>query len=102
LVECIRLKSDLELKSSRDLLITMLRVFTLKFYTISKLQLPLILQKWYALYINIIFLLLYKRFLKLLFTRKNVKSENGSQTASSDVGAKDLAVSVSQFNKINP
>ena len=46
LVECIRLKSDIDLKSSRDLLITMLRVFTLKFYTISKLQLPLILQKW--------------------------------------------------------
>lgn len=49
LVDCIRLRSDTESNTSRDLLITMLRVFTLKFHTISKLQLPLIMQKWKAI-----------------------------------------------------
>ncbi|XP_062715059.1 transcription-associated protein 1 [Aedes albopictus] len=46
LVECIRLKSDVEPVASRELLITMLKVFTQKFHTISKLQLPQIMQKW--------------------------------------------------------
>ncbi|XP_058465654.1 transcription-associated protein 1 isoform X1 [Malaya genurostris] len=46
LVECIRIKSDVEPVASRELLITMLKVFTQKFHTISKLQLPQIMQKW--------------------------------------------------------
>ncbi|XP_053690427.1 transcription-associated protein 1 [Sabethes cyaneus] len=46
LVECIRMKSDLEPLASRELLITMLKIFTQKFHTISKLQLPQIMQKW--------------------------------------------------------
>lgn len=46
LVECIRMKSDNEPVLSRDLLIVMLKVFTQKFHTISKLQLPQIMQKW--------------------------------------------------------
>ncbi|EAT34853.1 AAEL012951-PA, partial [Aedes aegypti] len=45
LVECIRIKSDAEPVASRELLITMLKVFTQKFHTISKLQLPQIMQK---------------------------------------------------------
>ncbi|KAL9705143.1 hypothetical protein quinque_008661 [Culex quinquefasciatus] len=46
LVECIRMKSDVEAAASRELLIMMLKVFTQKFHTISKLQLPQIMQKW--------------------------------------------------------
>lgn len=46
LVDCIRQRSDSETTTARDLLITMLRVFTLKFHTIAKMQLPLIIQKW--------------------------------------------------------
>ena len=48
LVDCIRQRSDSESPVARDLLITMLRVFTLKFHTIAKMQLPLIMQKWYV------------------------------------------------------
>ncbi|XP_058058029.1 transcription-associated protein 1 isoform X2 [Anopheles bellator] len=48
LVECIRLKSDVEPVASRELLIMMLRVFTNKFQTISKQQLPQLMQKWKA------------------------------------------------------
>lgn len=52
LVDCIRNMSDVDPNgrsysdTARNLLITMLRVFTLKFYTIAKVQLPLIMQKW--------------------------------------------------------
>lgn len=46
LVDCIRQRSEVESTTARDLLITMLRVFTLKFHTIAKMQLPLIIQKW--------------------------------------------------------
>lgn len=46
LVDCIRQRSEAESPIARDLLITMLRVFTLKFYTIAKIQLPLIVSKW--------------------------------------------------------
>lgn len=46
LVDCIRQRSEAESSTARDLLITMLRVFTLKFYTIAKIQLPLIVNKW--------------------------------------------------------
>lgn len=46
LVDCIRQRSDAESTTARDLLITMLRVFTLKFHTIAKMQLPLLMQKW--------------------------------------------------------
>lgn len=48
LVECIRQKSEAEPVASRELLITMLRVFTVKFQTISKQQLPQLMQKWLA------------------------------------------------------
>lgn len=46
LVDCIRQRSDAESPMARDLLITMLRVFTNKFHTIAKIQLPLIVSKW--------------------------------------------------------
>lgn len=46
LVDCIRQRSDSETTTARDLLIIMLKVFTKKFHTIAKLQLPLIMQKW--------------------------------------------------------
>lgn len=46
LVDCIRQRSEAESSTARDLLITMLRVFTLKFYTIAKIQLPQIISKW--------------------------------------------------------
>lgn len=49
LVDCIRQRSVDETTTARDLLITMLRVFTLKFHTIAKMQLPLIVQKWKAI-----------------------------------------------------
>ncbi|XP_058123036.1 transcription-associated protein 1 [Anopheles ziemanni] len=48
LVECIRLKSEVEPVAARELMITMLRVFTIKFQTIAKLQLPQLMQKWKA------------------------------------------------------
>lgn len=46
LVDCIRQRSEPESSTARDLLITMLRIFTLKFYTIAKIQLPQIVSKW--------------------------------------------------------
>lgn len=46
LVDCIRQRSETDSATARDLLITMLRVFTLKFNTIAKIQLPLIITKW--------------------------------------------------------
>lgn len=46
LVDCIRLRSETDSCTSRDLLITMLNVFTKKFHTIAKIQLPQILAKW--------------------------------------------------------
>lgn len=46
LVDCIRQRTDSDTVTVRDLLITMLRVFTLKFHTIAKLQLPQIMNKW--------------------------------------------------------
>ncbi|KAK6165821.1 hypothetical protein SNE40_022660 [Patella caerulea] len=45
LVECIRQKSEQEKGNGRQLLMRMLEVFVLKFKTIAKTQLPLILQK---------------------------------------------------------
>ncbi|XP_053674176.1 transcription-associated protein 1 [Anopheles nili] len=48
LVECIRIKGEAEPVVGRELLITMLRIFTLKFQSISKLQLPQLMQKWKA------------------------------------------------------
>lgn len=46
LVDCIRQKSEPDNSTARDLLVIMLRVFTQKFYTIAKIQLPLIMQKF--------------------------------------------------------
>lgn len=49
LVDCIRIQRNDDSFPSptpRELLMTMLKVFTLKFHTIAKLQLPLIMQKW--------------------------------------------------------
>lgn len=49
LVDCIRIQRNDDSFASptpRELLMTMLKVFTLKFHTIAKLQLPLIMQKW--------------------------------------------------------
>ncbi|XP_052826902.1 transformation/transcription domain-associated protein [Octopus bimaculoides] len=45
LVECIRTKSDQESGNGRELFMRMLEVFVLKFKTITKIQLPQILQK---------------------------------------------------------
>lgn len=45
LVDCIRQRHDSETITARDLLITMLKVFTKKFHTIAKLQLPTIMKK---------------------------------------------------------
>ncbi|XP_077513657.1 transcription-associated protein Nipped-A isoform X4 [Amblyomma americanum] len=45
LVECIRTRSDQENGNGRELLIRMLEVFVLKFKTIAKLQLPVLMQK---------------------------------------------------------
>lgn len=45
LVECIRQRSDVENGPGRDLLIEMLEVFVLKFKSIVKLQLPIIMGK---------------------------------------------------------
>lgn len=49
LVDCIRQRQDLETNTARDLLITMLKVFTQKFHTIAKLQLPTIMRKLKAI-----------------------------------------------------
>lgn len=49
LVDCIRQRQDLETNTARDLLITMLKVFTQKFHTIAKLQLPTIMKKLKAI-----------------------------------------------------
>lgn len=46
LVDCIRQRGEAESLPSRDVLILMLRVFTLKFHTIAKYQLPMIVNKW--------------------------------------------------------
>ncbi|XP_023232044.1 transformation/transcription domain-associated protein-like [Centruroides sculpturatus] len=46
LVECIRGKSDRESGNGRELLMRMLEVFVLKFKTIAKLQLPVLMQKY--------------------------------------------------------
>ncbi|KAH6938474.1 hypothetical protein HPB50_009621 [Hyalomma asiaticum] len=45
LVECIRTRSDQENGNGRELLIRMLEVFVLKFKTIAKCQLPVLMQK---------------------------------------------------------
>lgn len=45
LVECIRTRSDQDGANGRELLIRMLEVFVLKFSTIAKLQLPMLMQK---------------------------------------------------------
>lgn len=47
LVDCIRLKSEKDKTSEgRELLMRMLEVFVLKFKTIAKIQLPILLSKW--------------------------------------------------------
>lgn len=49
LVDCIRIQRNDDAFPSptpRELLMTMLKVFTLKFHTIAKLQMPQIIQKW--------------------------------------------------------
>lgn len=49
LVDCIRVQRNDDSFPSptpRELLMTMLKVFTLKFHTIAKLQMPQIIQKW--------------------------------------------------------
>lgn len=51
LVDCIRIqRNDAGTSSApsnrRDLLLSMLRVFVLKFHTIAKVQMPIIVQKW--------------------------------------------------------
>lgn len=69
LVDCIRQRSEAESSTARDLLITMLRVFTLKFYTIAKIQLPLIINKW-----------------------KTMKVETGNTTETRDPLSVELAV----------
>lgn len=45
LVDCIRQRSDPNAPLARDLLITLLRVFTKKFYTIAKVHLPVMMAK---------------------------------------------------------
>lgn len=45
LVECIRTKSEQENCNARDLLMRMMEVFVLKFKTVSKLQLPILMAK---------------------------------------------------------
>lgn len=49
LVDCIRQRSEADTSTARDLLITLLRIFTLKFYTIARIQLPQIMIKWKAM-----------------------------------------------------
>lgn len=48
LVECIRARSEEEKGQGRELLMRMLEVFVLKFKTIAKLQLPVLMSKWYV------------------------------------------------------
>lgn len=48
LVDCIRQHGDSEPLKARKLLITLLKVFALKFQTIAKIQLPQIMAKWKA------------------------------------------------------
>ncbi|GFG36813.1 hypothetical protein Cfor_08647 [Coptotermes formosanus] len=48
LVECIRTRSEEEKGQGRELLMRMLEVFVLKFKTIAKLQLPVLMSKWYV------------------------------------------------------
>ena len=45
LVECIRLRSEQEGGNGKDLLVKMMEVFVLKFKTVSKLQLPVLMSK---------------------------------------------------------
>ena len=45
LVECIRTRSE-QNGQGRELLMRMLEVFVLKFKTIAKLQLPVLMSKW--------------------------------------------------------
>lgn len=54
LVDCIRQRSDSEAGApqGRHLLMRILEVFVLKFKTISKLQLPALISKWQASYLN--------------------------------------------------
>ena len=51
LVDCIRIQrneagASITPENRRELLMTMLKVFTLKFHTIAKVQMPIIVQKW--------------------------------------------------------
>ncbi|XP_055838887.1 transcription-associated protein 1 isoform X2 [Episyrphus balteatus] len=46
LVDCIRQHSESDPVKARELLITLLKVFTSKFQSIAKIQLPMIMQKW--------------------------------------------------------
>lgn len=46
LVDCIRQHSESNSTKARNILITLLKVFTAKFNTIAKIQLPQIMQKW--------------------------------------------------------
>ena len=45
LVECIRQRSEQESGNGKELLVKMMEVFVLKFKTVSKLQLPILMQK---------------------------------------------------------
>lgn len=49
LVDCIRQQYEIKPDYARELLITLLKVFTQKFYTIAKIHLPMIMSKWRAL-----------------------------------------------------
>lgn len=47
LVDCIRMRAEAENSTEgRELLMRMLEVFVLKFKTISKIQLPILINKW--------------------------------------------------------
>lgn len=47
LVDCIRIRSEAEKSNEgRELLMRMLEVFVLKFKTIAKIQLPILVAKW--------------------------------------------------------
>lgn len=47
LIDCIRQRAEVENSAEgRELLIRMLEVFVLKFKTISKIQLPVLINKW--------------------------------------------------------
>lgn len=49
LVDCIRLRSEAENSTEgRELLMRMLEVFVLKFKTITKIQLPILTNKWFV------------------------------------------------------